>query len=164
MESSNFYTSSIWDGWYCWKSGTQNKRRNVCCTVAIRLGWKMVGWFYGLLMLSAKYPIHPGRRANSLWKAIWRTIQKATNSIWISGWISTDFRARSIKTSPSWQESFTRESFLGMHWSRAEFGKETFWLRIWKNWKSWTDQKFILEESMQKQYWYHKREKNLYSQ
>ena len=30
------------------------ERRDVCCTVAIRLGWKMVGWFYGMLLPSAK--------------------------------------------------------------------------------------------------------------
>ena len=45
-----------------------------------------------------------------------------------------------------------------------EFGKETLLLRISRNWKRWTHQKFILGESMRKKYWYHKREKNSSSQ
>ena len=49
-------------------------------------------------------------------------------------------------------------SFLGAHWSREEFGNEIFWLRIWKKWKSWTHQKFILEESTRKKYWCHQKE------
>ena len=54
MESSNFDTSSIRDKQCCWESGAENKRRNLSCTVTIRLGWKMVGGFYGMLLLSAK--------------------------------------------------------------------------------------------------------------
>ena len=42
--------------------------------VAIRLGWKMVGWFYGQLVPSAKCSRPPGRRENTLWKAIRRPI------------------------------------------------------------------------------------------
>ena len=60
-ESPNFDTSSIRDERYCWKSGTQSKRRNVCCAAAVRLGWKMVGWFCGMLLLLVKCPRPPGR-------------------------------------------------------------------------------------------------------
>ena len=42
--------------------------------VAIRLGWKMVGWFHGVLLLLAKCPTPPGRWENTSWTAIWRTI------------------------------------------------------------------------------------------
>ena len=80
MESSNFNTSSIRDEWHCWKSRTQSERRNICCIVAIRLGWKMVGWFYGMLLLSATCPRPPGRCENSLWKTIRRNIEKSNNS------------------------------------------------------------------------------------
>ena len=52
---------------------------------------------------------------------------------------------------------YYQESFLDMHWSQKEFGKDTFWLRIWKKWKSWTHQTFISEESARKKHWYHKR-------
>ena len=37
-EKTNFDTSSIRDEWYCCKSSTQKKSRDVCCTVAIRFG------------------------------------------------------------------------------------------------------------------------------
>ena len=56
MKSSYANTSSIRDEWYCWKSGTQNKRRDVCCVVAIRLGWKMVCRFCGMQLFPAKSP------------------------------------------------------------------------------------------------------------
>ena len=42
-----------------------------------------------------------------------------------------------------------QKSFMCMHWSREEFGKEMFWLRIWKNWKK-------LDSSEISKYWSHK--------
>ena len=36
---------------------------------------------------------------------------------------------------------------------RREFGKETLWFRISRNWKSWMHLKFIIEESTRKKYW-----------
>ena len=36
----------------------------------------MVGWFYGMLLLSSKCPRPLGRRWNSVWKTIWKTILK----------------------------------------------------------------------------------------
>ena len=39
----------------------------------------------------AKCPRPPGRRENSVWKTIWWTIQRASNSIWSNGWIWHDF-------------------------------------------------------------------------
>ena len=38
MESLNFYTLSIPDESYCFRSGAQNSRRNFCSVVASRLG------------------------------------------------------------------------------------------------------------------------------
>ena len=55
LESLYFDTPSIRDEWGCWESSAQNKRRNVCRVVAIWLGWKVVGWFHGMLYLSAKH-------------------------------------------------------------------------------------------------------------
>ena len=37
-----------------------------------------------------------------------------------------------------------------MHCSREEFGKEILWLQTLRNWKTWTRQRSILDESMQK--------------
>ena len=112
IESPNFHTSSILDIWYCWERSTQRKRRNVSSIVTIGLGRKMLGWFYGMLLLSAKCPRPPGRWENSLWKTIRRTIQRTNNSICSNGWVSPDINTRSVKTSSVWQEGFTMK-FLG---------------------------------------------------
>ena len=121
MESSNFDTSSIRDKWHRWKSGTQiKKKRNVCCTVAIGLGWKVVGRSYGVLLLSAKCPRPPGRWENSVWKTIWRTIRR---TLILCGAMVENYpisERTSIKTSSSWQDKFYQESFLGVHWSRRD--------------------------------------------
>ena len=118
------------------KSGAELncERWNFCSIATITTGWKMGGWFCGMLLPSAK----------------------------CNGWVSSDFS--SIKTSSVWQESITW--YLSWVWiDRGEkFGKERFWFRIWKIWKSWTHQKLILEESTRKKYWHHKREMDSYSQ
>ena len=41
---------------YCGKSGTQNRRRDVCCIIAIRLGMKN-GGFYGVLSVTCSRPL-----------------------------------------------------------------------------------------------------------
>ena len=71
------------------------------------LDWKVVGWFYGMLLQSAKCPRPPGRRENSTWKAIWRTTQRDNNPFWNNGWRSSYFNVRFTKTSSIWQESIT---------------------------------------------------------
>ena len=65
MESPNLNTLPIWDERCCWKSCTQSKRRNISSTVTIGLGRKMVGWFYGMLFLSAKCP-RPNRQRETV--------------------------------------------------------------------------------------------------
>ena len=70
MELLDFNITSIRDEWHCWKSDTQNKRND------IRLGWKMVGWFCGTLLWSAKCWRPPGRRENTLRKTIRSTIER----------------------------------------------------------------------------------------
>ena len=76
---------------------------------------KMVVWLYGMLLPSAKCPRPPGRRENSVWKAIWRTIQRTNTSFWSNGWSSSGFNARFIKTFSIWQESTT--SYLSWLWA-----------------------------------------------
>ena len=85
--------------WYAEKKDLQQYCRN--------LDGKVVGWFYGMLLQSAKCPRPPGRRENSVWKAIWRTTQRANNPFWSNGWISSYFNVRFTKTSSIWQESIT---------------------------------------------------------
>ena len=76
MESSNFNTSSIRNKWHCWKSRTKSERRNFSSSATIRIGWKKVGWFFGMLLPSAERPRPLGGRENSLWKTIWGIIQR----------------------------------------------------------------------------------------
>ena len=47
------------------------------------LGWTMVGWFYGMLLLSARWPRPPGRREISNWTKIWRILP---GHALIAGW------------------------------------------------------------------------------
>ena len=60
LDSLYVNTPSSRDEWYCWESGTQNKRRDVRSIVAIRLG-NMVGWFCWMLLPSSKCPWPLGR-------------------------------------------------------------------------------------------------------
>ena len=107
MESPHFNTSSIRDEWHRWESRSTGKRRYFSSVATVRTGWIVVVRFYGMLLLSAKRPRPPGRPENSVWKTIWRTIQRANNSLWSNGRASSDFSARSINTSSIWQESIT---------------------------------------------------------
>ena len=120
MLSSYFNTASIRDEWYCWESGTQNDWRNVCGIVAIRLGWKMVGIFHVMPLLSAKRSrsrtvqdlLANGK--NTLRTAIWRTIHMPGHCVWCNGWISSDFCEGPVKAPSSRQESFN----WNIHWIR----------------------------------------------
>ena len=100
MESSYVCNPSILGKKYCWKIGTPNKWRDVCSIVATWLGWKMVGWLSGMLLLSSKCPRHLGRWENIFWMSIWRIIQWFGHSVWRNGWISSYLRERAV-TAPS---------------------------------------------------------------
>ena len=102
LKSLYVNTSPFRDKWDCWKSSTQYWTRDLCSIVAIRSGWKMVGGFYGMLPLSAKYSRSLDWRENTLQKAIRRTLQRTNNSVWLDGWISPCFHERHVKTPPVW--------------------------------------------------------------
>ena len=102
MESSYFHTSSIWDEWDCRKSSAQNNWRDVCSFVVIWLGWKMVGWFYGMLLLSAKCSRPLGKWEDTLWETIWRTIYRPCHTVRIDDWVSSDLCKRPVKAPPVW--------------------------------------------------------------
>ena len=125
MESSYFHTSLIRDEWDCRKSSAQNKGRNVCSIVAIWLGWKVVGWFYGMLLLSAKCSGPLGRRENSTWKAIRRTISRPSDSFWSNGWIFSDLckKKKQVKAPPIFVRKSCQAYSSAMQWSREEFWK-----------------------------------------
>ena len=73
--------------------------RDVCCIVAIGLGWNMVGWFHGMLLIPANFSRPPVRWENTLRTAIRRTIQRTNNAVWCS-WISSDFCERPVQAPP----------------------------------------------------------------
>ena len=138
LESLYIPASPFRDQCYCWKSGTQKKGRNFCSAVAIRLGWKKVGIFHVMLLLSAKCSTPLVRRWNTLWTAIWRTIPRTSNSIWCDARGSFCFRQRQVNTPPVWWESFTgvflgyalyagrnleRRHFRRRHRGAANFGR-----------------------------------------
>ena len=135
------------------KEPFDEKRRDVCCIATARTERKIMVRFCGMLLLSAKNPRPPGWWENTMWQTIWRIIQRTNNTFRSNGWTSSDFTERSGKNSSIWQENSARN----LSWLCAdcgeEFGKETFWLRLWKIWKSWMHQIFILEEWTQKKYW-----------
>ena len=103
------------------------KRRHFSSVAKIRTGWKMVVWFYGMPLLSARCPRPPGGSENSEWNTNWRTSQTATDTFWSNGWISSDFTDGSVKNSSIWQEIVTRN--LSCLWvSRGvSLEKEIFW-------------------------------------
>ena len=153
LESWNFNNSSIQDKWHCWKSRTKSERRNFkqyCYNQDWMKDGGLISWnAVAVFELSKTW----GRQGDSEWKMIWRTIQRANDSQWSNGWISSDFCEGFMKNSSIWQENISW--YLPWLWvdRGVGFGKEMFWLRIWKIWKSWTHQKFILEESTRKKYW-----------
>ena len=108
MESSNLDTPSIRNKWHCWKRRKTSEKRHLSSIATVRIGWEMVGWFYGMLLLSTKCPRLPGRRENAVRKTIWRTIQWAKNTFWSNGWVSPVFTERSVENSSISQESISR--------------------------------------------------------
>ena len=83
----HFNTSSIRDTWHRWKSRSSSQRRHISSIATVRIGWKVLGGFYGMQLPSAKCPRPLGRRENATWKTIWRIIQRASNTFWSNGWI-----------------------------------------------------------------------------
>ena len=124
---------------------------------------KCCGWFDGILLPSAKSSRPPGRLESSIWKTVRRTIRRA-NFFWSNGAERHPIPARDQPILHQLGKTVPPRTPLGHAWIALDFGKEMLWLRIWKTWKSWTHQKFILEESTRKKNWYHKRKKNSYSQ
>ena len=111
----------------------QHARRDVCCIATIRIGWKMAGWFHGMLLPSAKCPRPPGTRENTIWKSIWRTMSLGQ---WMSfssnPWMSLLFSVRDQSRLHQSGKKVLPGIFLGSAPIAGEFGKELFWMQIWK--------------------------------
>ena len=112
MESLHINTSSIWDEWDCRKSSAQNKGRNTCSIVAIRSGWKLVGWFYAMLLLPARCPRPPGRRETPYERRFGKPLEGPI----IPFWAMVEYHPISAKD-PSrlhqFGKTFLRGMFLG---------------------------------------------------
>ena len=163
VESPHFNTSSIRDEWYCWKSRTTSERRNLSSIADISIGWKTVGWFYGMLLLSAKCPWPHGRKETPYERRLGEPFKGPI----VPCGAMVEYHPFSLQDQSRLHQSGKKvlpEIFLSMNWSPVEFGKEMFWLRIGKIYKSWTHQKFIFEGSTRKKHWYHKKEMNSSSQ
>ena len=155
MESSIINSSSIRTKWHCWKSRTTSERRNFSSTATIRIRWKLVGWFYGMLLLFAKDLLADGKTPYE--RRFGEPLKGPVVPFGATVELSSDFTERSIKTLSIWQAILILVSVLALSWSRGEIGNEIFWLRFRKIWKSCTHQKFITEESTRKKYRYHRK-------
>ena len=65
---------TVQNKWDSRESSTQNKRRDICDIVAVMSGWKLVGGFHGMSLLSAKYARRIVWWKGTIWKAFWWTI------------------------------------------------------------------------------------------
>ena len=55
MESLCVNATQIRNNWDCTESSSQGKRVNICGAIAVQSGQRMVGGFYGMLLLSPKH-------------------------------------------------------------------------------------------------------------
>ena len=74
MELSNNSTSSIRNKRNCRTSCTSSERRDISRIIAIWIGWQVVVRFYGMPLLTARWPRPHGRREISKWTKIWRIL------------------------------------------------------------------------------------------
>ena len=123
----------IRDKWQRWKSGTQNERMDVCGVVAIRLWWKIVGWFYGMLLLEMfKTSCQMGKSLYE--RRFGESFKGPGHSVWRNGLISSYFCEGPVKAPIIWQEKLHLAYSSDMHCSRGEYGKEIFWLQTSRSW------------------------------
>ena len=104
MESSNFDTSSIRNEWHCSKSGAKSEGKNICSIIAIWIGWKMLGWFHGVVLPSVKCSRPIGRWEDTSWVTIGRTFAKGPIiPLRANCWMSSDLCERPVKTPSFWE-------------------------------------------------------------
>ena len=150
LESLYVDTTQIRNTWDCWERCAQSERRYICCILAIRSGWEMVGRFHGMLFLSAKL-------AKSLvW---WEDSTRKTflgnhlkdRLFHLVHWLSITLSKR--RTSQEFI-NLERKSYLDCSLdtlcTRVEFGRVTWWLQTLRSWKRWTHWKSAQKDSMQR--------------
>ena len=119
LESLYVDTTHIRNKWDCWKGSAQSKRRHLCCIVAIRSGWKLVGRFHGMLHLSAKRHRSIIWWEDALWETFWATIWRTDYSNWFIGWVSPYNCEGPVKNPSIWKEHLTWIIFLDTFCTRV---------------------------------------------
>ena len=116
-------------------------------------GWmKMVGWFFEMLLLSAKCSRSLGRWEKHFVTGDLESRSKAL-SFRLAPWLNiTVFLRKTSQGSINLVRHFLLVYSLDMHCMRGEFGQETFWSQTVGSWKIYTRQKSMLEDSMQRKY------------
>ena len=192
LKSLYVNTTQIRNKWDRWESSAQSNRRHLCCIVAIRSGWTLVGRFYGMPYLSVKccrsliWWENP-RMIDVLcnqWNAIF--ICETSKISCLMGklhtrrfgepflkdqlsrlvhWLSITLSLRKIS-----QESINLERKCYLDHSldtlctRREFGRVTSWLQTLRGWRRWTHLKSTRKDSTQRKLYFPKKMENSYSQ
>ena len=140
------------------------RRVKVSSIATVRTRWMVVVRLYGMPLLSAK-------KSKTSWQKEKRhtkdDLENHSKGQWylLDQWLNIIRLHRKIRREIIiLARKYYHESFWAMNWSREEFGKGVFWKQTWNIWNRWMHQKFILEESTRKNYWYQKKEMNSFSQ
>ena len=80
--------------------------------------------------------------------AIRRTIQRPSGSVLVQSSNTIRFLHDTSQGSTNLVRKFYLEYFSDMQKPRGKFGRDIFWSQTLRNWKTWTRQTSILEESM----------------
>ena len=146
---------SIRDEWHCWKSSAQNKRRDVCCIVAIMLGWKVVVRFHGMLFSFCEIFKTSGEMGKHRMKD--GLENRSKGHFPISAKDQSKLHQFGNKVLPG---LFIHRICIGCG---VKSGREIFWLQTSRIWENWTRQISTLEDSMQSKKLLPMQEKNAHS-
>ena len=151
MESSNVYTSSIRDQRNCRRSSTKSEGRNISRIPAGRIGLDMVG----LILWNAIAICETSKPSWRIGKPLYeRRFGEPIKGPIIPFGTVAEHHPISMRDQ-SRLHQFGKKVPSGIcqdiHCLRMKFGKETF--RLLQNWRNWTHQKFVHDESMSKKYW-----------
>ena len=109
----------------------------MCGAIAVWSGLRMVGGFYGVLLLSAKHSRSclMGKHHVKGGSECPFTDQQYRLEQWSN---ITLFLRKTNLDCISLEQVFCQVNFSVMHYTRAESGKETSWSQTWQNWERWT--------------------------
>ena len=81
---------------YGWRRSAQNERRDIFGALAVLSGYRMVGGFHGLSLLSAKHSRSLVWWEDTMWKAVRNAPWRTSNTVWSNGRLSPCFCERPI--------------------------------------------------------------------